>query len=198
MGESLALLAVASALYVGAAYAICPLVFKLSPIPLAVFAFYPYMKRFTPLCHLGVGTALALAPLGGYVAASCSLDGLGSALLLGLFTLLWVAGFDVIYATLDVEFDRAHGVNSLVVCLGRRRALKVAALMHAGAFLSLAALLLLLDVSSPPTLGLLLVVGGLFCLEHRFVDDVDLAFFKINAALGFVVFLFVLSAIYLG
>jgi len=118
--------------------------------------------------------------------------------LLGLFTLFWVAGFDVIYATLDEQFDRTHGVHSLVVRLGRGRALRAAALMHAGAFAFLAALLPVLDAASPPTLVLLIAVGAMLYLEHRLVDDVELAFFKINAALGFVVFLFVLSTIYLG
>lgn len=198
LGESLALVAAAVAVYAGSAYAICPLVFKLSPVPLAVFVIYPYMKRFTPLCHLGVGAALGLAPVGGYVAAACSLERLGPAVLLGLFTLFWVAGFDVIYATLDEQFDRTHGVHSLVVRLGRSRALRAAALMHAVAFAFLAALLPALDAASLPTLGLLIAVGVLLYLEHRLVDDVELAFFKINAALGFVVFLFVLSAIYLG
>src|SRR5262245_10815222 len=102
----------------------------LSPIPLAVFVGYPYLKRFTPLCHLGVGLSLALSPLGGYVAVTGSLRGIESVLPLAGFALLWVAGFDIIYATLDEAHDRAHGVRSLPAAIGAAGALRVSGWFH--------------------------------------------------------------------
>src|SRR3990167_6148608 len=96
-------------LYFVSAYFICDLVLKLSPIPIIIFIVYPLMKRFTPLCHFGVGLGLALGPLGGWVAVTCSLSGIFPGVMLSLFTFFWVSGFDIIYATLDEESDRGSG-----------------------------------------------------------------------------------------
>jgi 4-hydroxybenzoate polyprenyltransferase len=197
LGEALGVVAFGLAVYFVAAFFICRLVFYLSPLPIVVFLIYPYMKRFTPLCHFGVGLGLALAPIAGYVAASCSFEGAAPALLLSLFTLLWVSGFDIIYATLDEEFDKSHGVYSLVARYGRRKALFVSGVLHLLSFLSLV-VIHAVYLSGIPALVFLLVAGFLLYAEHRRAHDVDLAFFKINAALGFVVFLFVLSGIYLA
>jgi len=182
--------------YLVSAGLICDLVLYLSPIPLVVFVLYPYMKRFTPLCHFGVGAGLALAPIGGFVAATCSFNGMLPALLLGLFTFFWVSGFDIIYATLDEEFDRDYGLYSMVSRFGKRNALMVSGAVHALAFLSLLTLYLL-EFRSLFSIVLLLVTGCLLYLEQRRSSDVDLAFFRINAVVGFAVFLFVLSGIYL-
>ncbi|GBD38760.1 MAG: 4-hydroxybenzoate octaprenyltransferase [Deltaproteobacteria bacterium] len=179
------------------AYLICDLVFYLSPIPLLVFVAYPYMKRFTSLCHFGVGLGLSLAPFGGWLAVRCSLDGIIPPVLLSLFTFFWVSGFDIIYATLDEEFDRKSGIFSLVSRFGRKKALFISALLHVFSFISLLVLYLLQFRSVYPVFFLLLV-GALLLLEHRKSASVDLAFFKINALLGFVVFFFVLSGIYLS
>src|SRR6266404_4779123 len=119
-----------AAVYVAAAWAIAPICLYLSPIPLAVFIGYPYLKRFTPWAHLGIGAADALAPLGGWMAAKQSFAGVGPALWLGAFTFFWVSGFDVIYATMDEDFDRAHGLHSLPARYGRRRALQISAVLH--------------------------------------------------------------------
>ena len=114
VAEGWAVALAGAAAYAFAAARLNPLCLALSPIPLFVFALYPLLKRVTPLCHFGVGAALALSPLGGYLAV---VPDLGAALReagpLALFTLGWVAGFDLIYATLDVDFDRANGVHSL-------------------------------------------------------------------------------------
>ena len=83
-----------------------------------VFVGYPYLKRLTPLCHLGVGLGLALSPLGGFLGVAGSLRGLEQVLPLFAFALCWVAGFDIIYATLDEAHDRAYGVCSLPATLG--------------------------------------------------------------------------------
>jgi 4-hydroxybenzoate polyprenyltransferase len=107
-----------------------------------------------------------------------------------LFTFFWVAGFDIIYATLDQDFDRSRGLYSLPSRIGRERALQVSALFHALSFALLAALYFR-ALGGPIAAILLGLIGALLLAEHRRAQDVDLAFFKINAALGFVVLGFI-------
>jgi len=192
--EAVTLLGVSVAAYLAACALLGPWYLKVSPVPLAVFALYPYLKRFTPLCHFGVGAALALAPLAGFAAAHPDLNTFTPALLLATFALLWVSGFDIIYATLDESFDRTHGVHSLVARLGRARALRVSAVLHAAAFVCLigAALAVLaasrahatasgrvVDAFLAPapiaTAMLLGVAGTLLLLEQRWAENVNLA-----------------------
>lgn len=181
-------------LYVAAARAIAPICLYLSPIPLAVFVVYPYLKRFTPFAHFGVGLADAFAPLGGWVAVTQSLHPVWPGLWLGLFTFFWVSGFDVIYATMDEVFDRAHGLHSLPARLGSTRALRISAFLHLAAFASLGILYRTYG-RSPAAFVTLLAVGALLYAEHANARDVDLAFFKINAVLGFGVLGFVAAGV---
>lgn len=183
-------------IYLIAAYLICDFVLYLSPIPLIVFTIYPYMKRFTSLCHFGVGLGLSLSPLGGWFAVRCSAVGVLPPVLLSLFMFFWVSGFDVIYAALDEEFDRQSGVFSLTSKYGKKRALFISAILHLLSFLALTGLYFY-EFKSIYALPFLIISGFLLFWEHRKSSDVDFAFFKINALLGFVVFLFVLSGIYL-
>lgn len=185
------------AAYFGAAYLICPLVFMLSPLPVAVFAAYPYMKRFTPLCHLGVGLALALAPAGGWLAVRCAADEIFAPLMLGLFTFLWVAGFDIIYSAADEDFDRANGLHSAAVSLGARRARRVSAALHAGAAVPLAALQIREFGGNLFSLAALAAVCAVLFARSRKADDTGLAFFKPNAVCGALVLVFILCGIYL-
>jgi 4-hydroxybenzoate polyprenyltransferase len=183
-------------MYIISASLICDLVLYLSPIPLIVFVSYPYMKRFTYLCHFGVGLGLALAPLGGWVAVTCSLNGLLPPILLSLFTLFWVSGFDIIYATLDEKFDRESGVFSLVSVFGKNSALMISALLHFFAFIALL-ILYLYRFNTLYALPFLIVSGLLLFLEYKKSSNVDVAFFKINILVGVFVFIFVVSGIYL-
>ena len=182
--------------YFVSAYFICPLVFYLSPIPIAVFLIYPLLKRFTPLCHFGVGLGLALAPLGGWVAVTCSLSGILPGVVLSLFTFFWVSGFDIIYATLDEEFDRKTGVRSMVSVYGKDTGLYIAGLLHYAAFFCVAFLYFFM-FKTIVSGALLAVIGILLYFEHKKSDNVDLAFFKVNIAVGIAVFLFILAGIYL-
>lgn len=184
--EAVAVVAGGTAVYLLACLQLPPICLWLSPIPLLVFVVYPYMKRFTPLAHFGVGTALALAPLGGHVAVTGTLRGIGPSLWLAGFTLLWVAGFDVIYATLDEEFDRRRGLHSLPVRLGSGTALRVAALLHG---IALAALVALYTQALDGTVALvgLAAVAAVLVAEHRLAERVNLAFFHLNIVVGFLV-----------
>lgn len=177
-------------LYATAAYLISPICLWLAPIPLAVFVVYPLLKRVTMWAHLGVGAGLGLAPFGAWFAVTLRFEGMAPAVILSLFTFFWVAGFDIIYATLDEEYDRVAGLHSLPAQWGRRRALSVSMGFHLAAF-SCLAILYWMELEGIAAASLLPVAGGLLYLEHRKAEDVELAFFKINAVLGFVVLAFV-------
>ena len=116
--------------------------------------------------------------------------------MLSLFTLCWVSGFDIIYATLDEEFDKKAGIYSMVSVYGRNTALIVSSALHQSAFFFVAFLYFFMFKSIVAGLFLVLI-GALLFLEHRKAENVDLAFFKINILVGFAIFLFVISGIYL-
>lgn len=196
MGEAVAVAAAGALLYFISAWLICPLVFLLSPLPLVAFTVYPLMKRFTSLCHFGVGLSLALGPLGGWLAVRCSFEEMLPAVALSVFTFLWISGFDIIYATADEEFDRRRGIYSLVARFGSRRALLVSRICHLLSFLSLV-FLYLLSFRTFFALLPLLLCGYLLYLEHRSFGRVDSAFFRTNILIGFAVLFFTLAGIYL-
>ena len=183
--EAWGVTAAGAAVYVGAAWLLAPICLLLAPIPLAVFVAYPYLKRVTPWCHLGVGLGLAMAPLGGWFAARLAFEDLLPPLLLAGFTLAWVGGFDVIYSTLDEVHDRAAGVRSLPARYGRSAALRISRGIHVAAWLCLA-VLVFGWLAWRPALVPLLGVGGLLAWEQKKADDIDLAFFRINVWVGFV------------
>ena len=200
--EAWALLLISAAAYLACCAALGPWYLRVAFVPLAVFSIYPYLKRFTPLCHLGVGVSLALAPLAGYAAAHPDLSRPTVALWLAGFALAWVTGFDIIYATLDEDFDRLHRVRSLVSSLGRPSALRVSAGLHVIAFACLAMSAWTLLGPMPHlrlrvltgVIASLTVAGMLLFLEQRWAEDVDLAFFKVNVFVGFAVLATVLTA----
>jgi 4-hydroxybenzoate polyprenyltransferase len=181
-------------IYLFSAWRIAPICFYLSPIPVIVFAIYPYMKRFTWLAHFGVGLADALAPLGGWLAVSKSFHGIAPALCLSVFTFFWVSGFDIIYSTMDEGFDRKQGLYSIPARFGRERALAASAVLHIAAFKALL-VLYLVYFRTTGALATLLAIGALLYLEHATAEDVDLAFFKINAVLGFGILGFVAAGV---
>ena len=115
-------------LFVAAAWFINPLCFYLSPVALAVVLGYSYTKRFTWLCHFVLGLGLSLAPVGAYLAVAGHFDLIP--VLYGCAVLLWVAGFDIIYALQDEEFDKSQQLYSVPVFLGRTRALRLSEFMH--------------------------------------------------------------------
>lgn len=202
LAEAVALLVVSTGVYLAACAALGPWYVKVAIVPFAVFAIYPYLKRFTPFCHVGVGTALALAAPAGFAAAHPDLAGSAASLLVGLFALLWVTGFDVIYATLDEAFDREHGIHSMVVWLGRERALRVSWVLHVAAMLALGAVAWRIASSNGAPAPFWLGVTAacvtatvlLLWLEQKWAEDVNLAFFKTNVVVGFLVLATVLAA----
>ncbi len=190
--QASSILAVALVVYEACAAAINPLCFALSPIPVIVFGIYPFMKRFTSLSHFGIGASLALGPLGAYFAVRPELPHALPAILLSMFTWLWTSGFDIIYSTSDEAFDKREGLFSFPARFGTRRALQWSGVIHALSFFVLVAVYLVTFRGSIVAAGLLLLAGFLLYLEQKKSSDINLAFFKINAVLGFVVLLFVI------
>lgn len=187
---AVALFVVAScALLVLAAWRLNPLALKLSPLALAIVLGYSYTKRFTWASHLVLGLGLAGAPLGAWIAVRGEVS--AAALALGGAVLLWVAGFDVLYALQDLDFDRRRGLHSIPARFGVRRALVLSALLHAGV---LALLAWVPALCRPGLLGAGWWIGWAGCLalvawQHRVVRPGDLsrlnaAFFTANAALS--------------
>lgn len=195
--DALMILAGGIAVYLLSAALISTFCLMIAPIPLAIFVAYPYMKRFTPLAHFGVGLGLAMAPLGGWFAVQQSLENAGPAILLTLFTVLWVAGFDIIYSTLDELFDRQAQLYSFSSRYGKKTALRISAFLHTAAFIVLA-ILFLTYVRAIASFIFLLSSGYLLYLEHKKSENVEMAFFRINAVLGFAVLGMVVSGVYFG
>ncbi len=182
-----------AALFLFSAWQLNLLAFQLSPLALVIVLGYSYTKRFTSWSHLFLGLALGLAPLGGWVAHRGTLD--AEPFWLAAAVLFWVAGFDVIYACQDYDFDRENRLWSLPARLGIRRALWIAAGFHVVMVLLLSIAFSLFELSLLSWAGLLLVVLGL-AYEHSLVrpDDlsrVNLAFFTLNGVISMVLFLFV-------
>ena len=189
--------AIGTSVYLVAAYLISPRCLALSPIPMAVFALYPLLKRYTMWAHLGVGLALSMAPLGAWYAVSLSFRDMGPILILAAFTFFWVSGFDIIYSTLDENHDRLAGLYSVPSRLGRQKALSLSLLFHLVAF-GFLIFLYWMRLEGLAAGLMLLAAGALLYLEHRKAEDVELAFFKINAVLGFVVLALVFSGVTAG
>ena len=156
----------------------------LAPVALASVLLYSYTKRFTSLSHVVLGWCLCIAPTGAWIAVRGALDS-AVPLLLSLFVLCWTAGFDVLYACQDYDFDREAGLRSIPARVGVARALWFSRLLHAGAFAALVALYFLTSLGGLALAGVLLT-GALLVYQHSLVraDDLsrlDAAFFTTNA-----------------
>ena len=185
---AIVLLVVTSAAFVATTAAINPLCFALSPVALIIVFFYSLTKRFTAYSHFFLGLALSVSPVGAWLAVTGSFA--LAPLVLAFAVVLWVAGFDMIYATQDHEFDRAEGLRSLVVKFGVPRALRWAQGLH----WAMLAVLVIFGVAAG--LGAvfyasLVLVAGALVFEHRSAARLDVAginqaFFASNAFVGVV------------
>lgn len=190
---------IALAALVGAAALLNPLCLALSPIAVLALAGYSYLKRFTWLCHFGLGFTDAIAPAGGWLAVRPEF-GL-SMLLLAAAVGIWIAGFDIIYACQDVEFDRREGLHSLPARFGVAAALRVSAALHVAMVGLLIGAGLLLGLGWIYYLGVA-AAAALLVYEHRLINPrdlskIDLAFFTVNSYIAGVLFVFTLASLYL-
>lgn len=194
-----AAVALASAAFIGSAALLNPVCAVLAPLALAWIFFYSYTKRFTRWAHLVLGVALAIAPVGAYLAVAGVWSHPPAVLLvLAGAVLFWVAGFDILYSLQDMEFDRAEGLHSVPAALGARGALRVSRGLHA----LCAGLFFMLGVLVEP-LGMLYFAGAagitaMLAYEQSLVreDDfsrIDAAFFNINGVISVGFFLLVLA-----
>src|SRR5829696_5001465 len=137
-GEAVIFVAASSIVFLYCAWRLSPLCFALAPIALAIVFWYSLAKRYTAYTQMFLGLAMAVAPVGGWIAAG----GRGGAVpwLLGLAIGLWVGGFDILYACQDVEFDRGHGLRSIPVRFGVARAILLSRIMHVATVVVMAAL----------------------------------------------------------
>lgn len=164
------------------------------PLIVAVLVVYSYTKRFTYLCHLVLGVAIGFAPLGGWVAVTKQVD--PESLLLLAVVAFWVAGFDIIYATQDLEFDRENNLHSIPARFGLPAALLTARLMHAMVVIMLIILYYILHLGWYYLAGTA-VTALLLHYEHSIISPADLsrlgvAFFNVNSLISVQLFIFVL------
>jgi 4-hydroxybenzoate polyprenyltransferase len=182
------------AVFLVAVFQLDPIVRWLWPIPVIGFVVYPYLKRFTWLCHLWLGAVDALAPMGAWVAITGRLP--WQSWVLGAAVAAWVAGFDCFYSLFDVEVDRAQGLHSVTTRFGVRGAFLAARLLHVATVACLCAVGLGLPVDVWYWLGVG-SVAGLLAYEHSLVRPsdlrrLDIAFFTMNGVISVVFFGFVL------
>jgi 4-hydroxybenzoate polyprenyltransferase len=182
---------VAAALFFVAAAMLNRLTLALAPVALASVLFYSYTKRFTSLSHLVLGWCLCIAPTGAWIAVRGAIDS-PVPLLLSLVVLLWTAGFDVLYACQDYDFDRRAGLRSIPARAGIPAALWISRLLHAGAFAALVALYVTADPGAFALFGVV-ATGVLLVYQHSLVHADDLsrlnaAFFTTNAFVSVILF----------
>ena len=178
--------AVSLALFVVGISQLPPITHWLAPIVIAAFVIYPYLKRVTPLCHLWLGIVDGLAPVGGWVAVTGHFD--IAAWLLGAAVACWIAGFDIIYATMDIDVDRAEGLHSMPADYGVARALYISRALHALSVVALAGVGWSLGLGPVYVVGVI-AVAALLAYEQHLVSPtdlsrVDMAFLSVNGVIA--------------
>lgn len=187
-------------IYFLSAFMLNKLTAVLSPVPILVFILYSYAKRFTNLCHIILGIALGLAPICAWVAVTGSFH--PAPIIIGAGVTAWVAGFDILYAVQDIEFDRKEGLHSIPAYLGTGGAIITARILHIVAFI------LFFTASYVSTLGWIYLTGValsgiLMIYEHSLVSKNNLsklnqAFFNMNAYISIILMIFTITDIMVG
>ena len=185
---------IAFSLLLLAAYKLNPLCFKIAPFVLLVLFSYSYTKRFTWLCHIVLGIALALAPLGAWIAVRGTFD--PEVLPLCFAVMFWVAGFDTLYGLQDMDFDKKQGLCSIPSMFGVSASLRIARLFHVITIGLLLSLVPIFNLSNFYLFGVL-IAAALMLYEHSLVKPTDLsklniAFFNMNGYISITVFVFTL------
>ncbi|MGE0443828.1 MAG: UbiA-like polyprenyltransferase [Vicinamibacterales bacterium] len=197
--EAWIFVAVSAAVFVFGASRLNPLCFALSPVALAIVFWYSLAKRYTPYTQLFLGLAMAVAPVGGWIAAG---GGVGvEPWLLGAAIGLWVGGFDILYACQDVEFDHRAGLRSIPTRFGVSRAITLSRLMHVATVLAMAGLWV--AAALPPLyLAGVAFVAALLVYEQSLVSATDLSqvkkAFDLNGYVGIVYFAATALSLYIG
>lgn len=182
---------VSFSLLVIAAWYLNPLAFKLSPVAIFLVCFYSYTKRFSNFSHIYLGIAIGAAPVAGWIAVSDSIS--VSSLILGLSVLTWIAGFDVLYALQDLEYDKSAGLHSIPVKFGVANSLAIARVLHMVTVICWAFLAWQEELSYLFAAGIL-ISSGLLVWEHSLLkkndlSKLDIAFFNMNAVISMTMFI---------
>lgn len=191
MVEAWAMVILAGVVFFYACYHLNRLTLMLAPFALSLTLLYSLTKRFTSFCHLILGVALAISPLGGWVAVTGDLTEYPFVLSAGV--LFWVAGFDTIYACLDADFDRKTGLHSLPARLGRKNAFRLAVFFHVLAFVFFTLTGVQSSLNYFYYIGIVLTAAALF-YQHILVNPRDLsrihaAFFSMNGFISLTLFI---------
>src|SRR2546425_8178842 len=199
VGFVMAFTMISAGIFLLAAAMLNRLTLILSPIALASIILYSYTKRWTMLSHLVLGWCLAIAPTGAWIAVRGALDS-PVPLLLSLVVMLWTAGFDVLYACQDYDFDRREGLYSIPARFGIARSLWISRALHVGAFVALVTLYFLASLGMIALAGVV-ATGVLLIYQHTLVRSDDLsrlnaAFFKTNAFVSVILLLTFGSAVF--
>jgi 4-hydroxybenzoate polyprenyltransferase len=194
VGEAFLFVVASFGLMIIAAYMLNPLCFKLSPVAIAVLVLYSYAKRFTWLSHFILGLSISAAPLGSWIAVRGTFN--PEILPLSVSVIFWLAGFDVLYALQDIDFDRSYGLYSIPQKFGIKNSLIFARIFHSCSYLLLAANGLIFGLGVFYWTGMF-AVAGLFLYEHALIKEndlsrLDIAFFNMNGYISTGVFLFTL------
>ena len=192
---------VSVAVFLLASYSLNRLTFILSPVALASVLGYSYAKRFTSLAHLILGWSLAISPTAAWIAVRGALDS-EVPLLLSLLVMMWTAGFDVLYACQDVDYDKKAGLRSIPARFGIKKSLYIARLFHLQAFIVLVLLYLITGLGWLALIGVA-AVGLLMIYQHTLVKANDLsrmnaAFFTTNAFVSVILFLTFGGAVFIS
>ena len=191
-GVTLLFITASLALLLVSAARLNPLCLKLAPLAVFFLVLYSYCKRFTALAHVVLGICLAAAPIGAWIAIRGTID--PPALILGGIVLFWVAGFDILYALQDLEFDRSAGLHSIPVALGVNRSLWAARLFHLIMLLLLAWLYVNMHLGGFFMAGICVVVIMLlyehWLLRNGDLGKLDAAFFNMNGYISVAILVF--------
>jgi len=188
-----------SLLFIATTYLINTLCFTLSPIALLIILGYSYTKRFTALCHLILGLALALAPIGAYLAVTGRFD--ISPVLLSVAVLFWVSGFDIIYSLQDEQFDKTQKLHSIPVLIGKKSALQLSNFLHLMSVIVLILTGILEELGKWYWIGLFifstLLIYQQTLVKHDDLSKINLAFFTTNGIASVIFGAFVITEILL-
>jgi len=190
--EAILFILVSLSIFILSAYMLNPLCLKLSPIAIVFILLYSYTKRFTYLSHFILGITISAAPIGAWIAVKGTMD--LRIILLGLSVVFWLAGFDILYALQDIEFDRSYGLYSIPSRFGIRKAIIISRTCHLVTWILLIVSGYLLELSYPYYIGMV-ITAGLFIYEHLLIKPndlsrLDMAFFNMNGYISLTVFVF--------
>lgn len=198
MGEVIMFILLSFSVFLYCVYRLSPHHLVYVPLITVFLVGYSYTKRFTCLSHVVLGIAIGFAPLGGWIGVTKSFS--LAPLLLGFVVVFWIAGFDIIYATQDLEFDITFGLYSMPANLGLKRALSIARVFHLLVIILLCTLYIILDLGFWYGLGVLFT-SVLLYYEHTLVSfrdlrRVDMAFFNINGMVSILLLVFTFLDLY--